>query len=105
MNPTRRSGLIYMLIWGAVAAVLARYMDWLGRHHWQIIGYGWFIPGALFLAGLVQFVSGVPFSELSSKWDALEGWQRGVLGTVIFLVSVIFIFACAITFAIVKYGT
>jgi hypothetical protein len=94
-----------MLVWGVVAAILGNYIAWLGQHHWQIIGYGWFIPGALFLKGLVQFASGVPFLELSSKWDALEGWQRGVLGTVIFLGSVIFIFVCIFIFMIAKYGT
>ena len=41
-------------------------------------------PGGFSLAGLIQFVSGVAFSELSDKWNALKGWQRGVFGVLIF---------------------
>ena len=104
MNATRRSGLVTLLAGAAVATILGVYASWLRRHGWQIVGYGWGIPGAFALAGLVQLVSGVPFSELSGRWDALEGWQRGIFGTLIFLVAVAFIFLCLLVFARVKYG-
>ncbi len=42
--------------------------------------------GGFSLAGLIQFFSGVLFSELGEKWNALAGWQRGVYGTLIFFV-------------------
>ena len=54
--------------------------------------------------GLVQVVSGVPFSELSSRWDALQGWQRGVLGTLIFLGACGLIFLGIFIFVTVAYG-
>jgi len=41
-------------------------------------------PGGFAIAGLIQLISGVPFSELSDKWDSLKGWQRGVFGLAIF---------------------
>jgi AcrR family transcriptional regulator len=33
--------------------------------------------------GLVEVTTGVPVTEVSSAWDALAGWQRGVLGILI----------------------
>lgn len=105
MNTIRISGLLKMLVWGTAAGILGANAVWLSHHGWQIIGYGWGIPGAFFMAALVQFVSGVPFSELSARWDGLAGWQRGVLGTLILLGAVAFIFACLFVYAITMYGT
>jgi hypothetical protein len=42
-------------------------------------------PGGFALAGLLQWISGVPFSEMSDRWNALPGWQRGVYGTLVFV--------------------
>lgn len=42
-------------------------------------------PVAWFMAGVIQMVTGVPFTELSDKWDALAGWQRGVIGLSVFI--------------------
>ena len=33
-----------------------------------------------FLMHLLELISGVPFTELSIRWDDLRGWQRGVIG-------------------------
>ena len=33
-----------------------------------------------FLMHLLELVVGVPFTELSNRWDNLQGWQRGVIG-------------------------
>lgn len=49
------------------------------------------LPGAFALQGLVELITGVPFLELARCWDELKGWQRGVLGTLIVLVSLVFI--------------
>lgn len=35
---------------------------------------------APFLMHLLELITGVPFTELSNRWDALKGWQRGVIG-------------------------
>lgn len=37
------------------------------------------LPGAFAVAGLVEFVSGVPFNELRYEWVHLEIWQRAAL--------------------------
>jgi hypothetical protein len=94
MNEVHVSGLMTFLILGAVATVFTRVAYWLKLHSRMIYGAGWGVPGAFALAGLVQFVSGVPFAELSAKWDSLQGWQRGVLGVIIF------VFACGLIFGI-----
>ncbi len=33
-----------------------------------------------FLMHLLELIAGVPFTELSNRWDDLNGWQRGVIG-------------------------
>ncbi len=33
--------------------------------------------------------TGVPFEELSGRWDGLAGWQRGVLGVSLFLAGLL----------------
>ena len=43
------------------------------------------IPCVPFLIGVVEFIFGVPIRQTSDKWDALQGWQRGVLGSFIAL--------------------
>ena len=41
-------------------------------------------PLAWGLAGVLQVATGVPFEELSEKWDGLPGWKRGVIGISVF---------------------
>jgi hypothetical protein len=41
------------------------------------------MPGAYALVGLLEAITGVPFAEISSKWDELAGWQRGILGLLV----------------------
>jgi hypothetical protein len=45
------------------------------------------LPGAYALAGLIEFVTGVSFSELARCWDELKRWQRGIFGTFIVLIG------------------
>ncbi len=39
------------------------------------------VPGAFTLMGLLEIITGISFKEMSGKWDNLKGWQRGILGT------------------------
>ena len=41
------------------------------------------LPGAFGLAGLIELVTGIEFTQLSNAWDGLAGWQRGVLGILV----------------------
>jgi hypothetical protein len=89
MNPTRQNGLLLFLGAGLVFVLLAFGGAKLAESGWSISGWGWGIPGAFAFAGLIQLVSGVPFSELSSRWDSLAGWQRGILGVAIVIASLV----------------
>lgn len=54
------------------------------------------LPGAYALAGLMELITGLSFLEMAMRWDQLKGWQRGVLGTLVVLVSgalILWIFA------------
>ncbi|CAN7414263.1 hypothetical protein LJR143_002408 [Pseudoxanthomonas sp. LjRoot143] len=57
------------------------------------------VPGGFALAGLVQSVTGVPFADLSDRWNALKGWQRGVIGTGVFALGLLLLFG-----GLVAYG-
>ena len=56
-------------------------------------------PGGFALAGLMQLMTGVPFSDLSDRWNGLKGWQRGVIGLVTFLLGLALLFG-----GLVGYG-
>lgn len=45
------------------------------------------IPGVYALMGLLEIIAGVPFSQIATKWDALAGWQRGILGTFVVILA------------------
>lgn len=65
------------------------------------------VLGGLALAGLIQFFSGVPLSELGDKsgdkWNTLAGWQRGVYGTLIFFAALAVILGLPMLFLILMY--
>ena len=103
MNSTRRSGLLLFLGSAVMFVLLAVVGAKLGENGWSISGWGWGVPGAFAFAGLIQFVSGVPFSELSSRWDSLAGWQRGILGIAIVVASLVPLAAIMILLAKLLY--
>jgi hypothetical protein len=37
------------------------------------------VPGAFALVGLIETVTGLPFTRVSEAWDGLAGWQRGFM--------------------------
>ncbi|ALV04518.1 hypothetical protein [Roseateles depolymerans] len=88
MNEIRKAGLKQLVTAGVIAVLIEALMLWLKDHGRSIVGIGWAIPAAFALTGLIQLVSGVPFLELSARWDSLKGWQRGILGTLIVIVAV-----------------
>jgi hypothetical protein len=46
----------------------------------QFLVIGGAILCSPFLMHLLELIAGVPFMELSNRWDGLQGWQRGVIG-------------------------
>lgn len=45
------------------------------------------IPFVYFCIGLIEVVSGRPYRQLAAAWMSLRGWQRGIIGTIIIVVS------------------
>jgi hypothetical protein len=86
ISATRKAGVIAFVI-GAVVSVVG---GWLAVTYdlWRFKPFGWLyaLPVALTMIGLGQAATGVPFRELAAQWDALQGWQRGVLGLTILAV-------------------
>lgn len=92
----RRAGLRAMAVFGplaaAIAALAAVGARWLEGSPLDFLAGPWLpyvaaLPAIPFLAGLAVYVTGRPFRELAGAWDALAGWQRGVLGLLIVLVA------------------
>lgn len=104
MNKVRLNGvkLIAMGLVVTIGIILLGNLVF-GAGNWHFIGYGFAIPGAAALVGLIQVVSGVPFGELAIRWESLAGWQRGVLGLIIVLLATGIIFIGMIGLASVIY--
>lgn len=49
------------------------------------------IPFVYLCIGLIEVVSGQPYSHLAAAWMSLKGWQRGIIGTIIIIASLVFI--------------
>jgi hypothetical protein len=91
MNPNIRiKGLVKFVIGMVVTVILVYLLLWLNAREYPFTRWGLIlvgIPGAFGLAGLIEWIAGIPFMELSKKWDSLAGWQRGVFG-----LSIVFLF-------------
>lgn len=101
MMSIRRKGALKAIA-GCVGFALAIALAiWLDRHELTNI----FVvvplaaPGALALVGLIELVTNAPFTRLAQSWDALRGWQRGVLGLLICAAVLIAGMGCMILFA------
>lgn len=49
------------------------------------------IPFVVATMGFVETFTGIPFSRFGDAWDELQGWQRGVLGVLVVILSFIVI--------------
>jgi hypothetical protein len=77
----RRKGLIQATLAAAIFVALLAFARWLNSVGFDHTPWEFAIPGGFAIAGLIQAVTGIPFKEFSSRWDALEPWQRGLFGT------------------------
>lgn len=62
------------------------------------------VPGGFALAGLLQSVTGVPFADLSARWNALKGWQRGLMGVGIFVLGLLLLFGGLVAYGYLMSG-
>lgn len=100
-NNVRLMGLV-KLLGGALifAVILAYFMQHglkVGANPLKIIGPA--VPGAVALVGLVELCTGMHVTEVASKWNALAGWQRGILGTLVVAVAFVLMLLGVMLFA------
>ena len=96
----RLMGLLKFLAGSLVFAAIVNYFRGHGLptgSPFKIIGPA--IPGAFALVGLVEMTVGTPISEVSSSWDALAGWQRGILGVLVVVLAFVLMMAGVVLFA------
>jgi hypothetical protein len=89
----RRRAVVRLLVSAFFGAVWISALYWLMESGHEVLGPGLALPLLPFVYYLLELVSGRPVPELAKQWDALAGWQRGVLGTLV----VITIFTIMIT--------
>jgi len=89
----RKRGFMMFVVGGIVFAGILCLVYWLSAHNRQfsleVIGAG--VPFAVACIGLIELVSGSPYYRLAQAWMELRGWQRGVLGTLIVVASLVII--------------
>ncbi len=71
-----------LIAWAVPADVLHEVLADPGRlaYGGKLAIFAMALPAVIALAGLIELVSGVPFWRIARRWDALRGWERGVLG-------------------------
>ena len=85
ISAVRKAGLIAFAVGLVLTIALGGLVATFDLLRFKPVPWILAIPVALAMAGLGQAATGVPFRKLSSQWDALLGWQRGVLGVAILL--------------------
>ena len=90
---------IFQIAWAsALFSILLGIAYWLNSVGWHHMPWEFVVPAGFALAGLLQAVTGVPFSSLASQWNSLRPWQRGVLGVGIVLGSMALFTAAALAY-------
>jgi hypothetical protein len=94
----RRNGFalfVGALACGCLVGTMAYAFDIL---RWRAVLVGVAIPIAFSFAGLGQVVTGIRFTELSARWDSLQGWQRGVFGLLFVSTFCLVLFSAILAF-------
>ncbi len=108
----RAKGLAQFLLSGLVfALVILWFMQQRGANpDFNLPGgpfgiLGLCVPGGFALAGLLQAITGAPFSELANRWDALKGWQRGLIGVGVFALGLLLLFGGLVAYGYLTSGS
>ena len=101
-----KSGLAVSLLYVIGLALYALYGQCHGyevRINPVALGSG-LLPVAWSLAGVLQLITGVPFEELSKKWDGLTGSQRGAIGITVFVLGLTIVLAVGVLVVVIITG-
>ena len=83
-----RRRAVQRLLWSIVCATPAViFMIWMTSKGWKFFGLGIGLPLLPVVYFAAELITGIPFAQLSSKWESLAGWQRGVYGTIIVIIG------------------
>lgn len=87
---------------GIVGSVLAWYLvAWIRQKGYTPNAFAMIplaTPAAWGLAGLLEVVTGLPFTGIAQKWDDLAGWQRGVLGLLVVALAFVVMMGAIVLF-------
>ena|GEM_PF-1074118 len=88
---TIKSGALFTLAYVILLIIVVIVNSGSSGYHisFKLSGFAGLLPVAWVLAGVLQIVTGVPFDELSDRWDNLAGWQRGLIGVSVFLAGLL----------------
>jgi hypothetical protein len=70
------------------------------RFHFAVIGAS--LPFAIACIGFIELMTGAPYHRLAQSWMSLRGWQRGVLGALIIVGSLVVI-VCLVRFVVMLF--
>jgi hypothetical protein len=99
LSNVRKRGLLLFGWTGALFLALAYGCYLLYRAGWTHVPWIVAIPAGFALSGAVQFITGIPFTEIAARWDALRAWQRGVFGFALVLAVFAIFTAGVVAFA------
>jgi hypothetical protein len=91
-NPSRvrRVGISKVVVSAGILLpiwLVSRFSGFELPHFEALVGSVVVFVGAFGLVGLAELALGIPFGELAGRWDSLQGWQRGILGTLILIAA------------------
>jgi len=98
----RRLPFVAALPVAAVAIVLLG-QEWARARGWTFgrgLGIAMGLTGVPLLGALSEAVTGIEVRELARRWDALAGWQRGVIGVAAVVVALALFLGIALTVAV-----
>ena len=86
----RKNGSVKIALGTIAFLVISFFVYWLQTEGYSpngfaLIGLG--APIAWGLVGLLEVVMNRPFSEMEEWWNALKGWQRGLIGISVVIIA------------------
>ena len=90
----RLRGLLIMLGSGAASGLLYLVLSWLvsGATGRVSVPKAFALPLVGVVVGLLELVSGVPFTKVASRWDTLPPSLRAVLSFFFVIIAIVVIF-------------
>ncbi|GEP43984.1 hypothetical protein [Brevifollis gellanilyticus] len=103
----RMKGLLKLFIGAAGVAAGIVVMMYVAETYMMVLGHGWVamlgVAGAYGLTGLMQLITGMPFSQMARRWDQIPSVQKFFLGLLIFAAAMGVLAWVIVTFFVNPY--